>query len=141
MFLNAFDGSVSGKLTEQDLVWLENTLASSAFPAVIFTHQPIDGQVGTINDLFKEFPHWVHAENHDKAREILQNSGKVKLVLSGHVHQTHLETLAGINYLTLDSLVPSALGDDTTASYALLELSKHEIRLQTFSRDSKQFIF
>ena len=76
-----------------------------------------------------------------RAREILQNSGKVKLVLSGHVHQTHLETLAGINYLTLDSLVPSALGDDTTASYALLELSKHEIRLQTFGRDSKQFVF
>ncbi len=141
VFLYAFDGAVSGKLTENDLVWLQKTLSSSKLPAIVFTHQPLDGQAATINELFKEFPQWVHSENHEKARAILEASGKVQLVLSGHVHQTHLETVSGIPYLTLDSLVPSALRDDMRACYSLLELSQSEIRLQTFGRDSKVFIF
>jgi 3',5'-cyclic-AMP phosphodiesterase len=141
IFFYAFDGSVSGKLTEDDLEWLQKTLASNRFPAIVFTHQPLDGQPGTINDLFKDVPHWVHVENHEKARAILEASGKVQLVLSGHVHQTHLETIANIHYLTLDSLVPSSIKNETQALYSLLELSQSDIRLQTFGRESNVFIF
>jgi 3',5'-cyclic AMP phosphodiesterase CpdA len=141
VFLNAFDGSVNGTLTPSDLDWLEATLCSKNLPTVVFTHQPLDGQPGTINELFKDFPHWVHTEHHQRAREVLEASGKVQLVLSGHVHQTHLETVSGIHYVTLDSLVPSARDEGGGACYALLELDQNHIQLQTFGKQARSFVF
>lgn len=141
VFLNAFDGSVSGKITDQDLIWLEQTLAASRLPAIIFTHQPLDGQDVKGNVLFEPFPHWLHSEGHEKARAILEASKKVQLVLSGHGHWTHLEHIKGIYYLTLDSFVPSAKTSNATAFYSLLELKDKDINLCTFGRESLEFKF
>jgi 3',5'-cyclic-AMP phosphodiesterase len=141
VFLNAFDGSVNGKIKQQDLMWLEQTLALSILPAVIFTHQPIDGQDVKGNVLFEPFPHGLHSEGHEHARAILEASKKVCLVMSGHGHWTHLELVAGIPYLTLDSFVPSAMLNHATSFYSLLELNDSEIRLRTFGRESLEFNF
>jgi 3',5'-cyclic AMP phosphodiesterase CpdA len=140
VFLNAFDGSVNGSLTQSDLNWLQMTLAKD-LPSILFTHQPLDGQPGTINELFKDFPQWVHTENHQKARDIMEASGNVQLVISGHVHQTHLETVSGIHYLTLDSLVPSARDNHCGGCYALLELNQSDIQIQIFGKQEKRFVF
>jgi 3',5'-cyclic-AMP phosphodiesterase len=141
IFLSAFDGSVNGTLTTSDLSWLEQTLATTTLPAVVFTHQPLDGQPVTGNLLFEAFPHWLHSQNHERARAILEASKKVHLVISGHGHWTHLENVNGINYLTLDSFVPSAKTGDALGFYSLLELNATELCLRTFGRESLEFRF
>lgn len=141
IFLNAFDGSVNGAFTRQDLNWLEQCLKDHTSPAILFTHQPIDEQNARDNALFAEFPHWLHSKGSQDVRAMLEAYGKVPLVISGHGHWTHLETLSGINYLTLDAFVPSALSDDTRASYALLEIDHAAIRVQIVGRKSQRFIF
>ena len=43
VFLDTFDGSVEGVLSADTLRWLEHALSQSPLPAVVFSHQPLDG--------------------------------------------------------------------------------------------------
>lgn len=80
-------------LTPDQLAWLKTTLEGSAEPCVILVHE-------TINDVEE---HHV-LRDAEAARKILTESGKVSLVIQGHYHHGHEETLDGIRYLTLPAM-------------------------------------
>lgn len=63
------------QLPDNQLQWLQNTLANSSLPAVIFCHHPIVGA---------DERH--RLRNAAEVEQILEKSGKVKSVFSGHYH-------------------------------------------------------
>ena len=133
VFLDTFDGSVEGELTPETLAWLGRTLALGELPAVVFSHQPLDGQPLPGNLFFGgDYAHQAHPRGHEAARRMMERSGKVKLAVSGHAHWNHAVTVGDIDYITLAAVAPHAR-DDEGGSYGLLILDGEGARLEVCS--------
>lgn len=137
VFLYSFDSSIRGALSRDDLAWLGRTLAQSTFPAIIFSHQPLDGIPIEGNPLFTgNLKEQVHPHGHEEARRIMEASGKVRLAVNGHTHWNQSVQVSGISYLTIPSLVPSPPqeGAKPEAAYALLTLADESAMVNVYGR-------
>ncbi|MDL2286972.1 metallophosphoesterase [Eubacteriales bacterium OttesenSCG-928-G02] len=84
----------------KQLNWLKKQLAKSK-NAVIFTHQSLLSS-GCDNPESYDDLHIV--KNAEEVRNILEHSGKVKYVFSGHNHNRAFACYNGINYYTLPAM-------------------------------------
>ena len=135
VFLDTFDGSVEGVLSADTLGWLEHNLAESPLPAVVFSHQPLDGQPLPGNIFFGGADaHQAHPRGFEVARRIMERSRRVKLAVSGHAHWNHQVTVGGIPYLTQDALVPPIQIRENVGNYGLLMLTDDFMQLEVFGR-------
>lgn len=82
-----FDANVPA----EELVWLREELASARGPAVVFCHQRLDPSASP--------RHLVR--NSAEVRDILEKSGKVKAVFTGHQHLGSVYEHNGILYYSL----------------------------------------
>lgn len=105
-------------LPGEQLGWFEQQLEEATGMAIVLTHQRIDGLEG---------PH--NVRNGAAAREIMEASGKVRLVLSGHSHQNLHEQINGIDYVVVRAMVEGA-GEDNNSYGRLLVYEDHSIRIE-----------
>jgi len=91
-----------------ELTWLREDLAAGREPAIVFTHQLLDG-TGS---------HFV--KNAGEVRAIVQSSGKVAAVFQGHHHSGGYSRIEGIHYYTLKAMVEG--GGEENNSYAIVEV-------------------
>ena len=88
-------------VADDQLRWLDETLAAAELPVIVFIHQPLDNDEGV--------------ENHAAVRALLEKprAGRpgVAAVLSGHLHQDYLRTLGGIAHLQINSASYVWVGD------------------------------
>lgn len=98
---------VGGGIGSDQRRWLETALGETSLPALVFCHHPLDEQSLGGHWYFAAHPE--HALAHDRApvRTVLERSGKVCAVISGHLHWTRVTTIHSIPYMTLGSLVDS----------------------------------
>lgn len=82
----------------KELAWLERTLAVASGPVVVFCHQRLDPE--------SEPRHLIR--NAAAVRAVLEQSGKVRSVFTGHQHGGGDCTHNGIRYFTLSALVMGA---------------------------------
>ena len=95
-----------------ELRWLEGVLAMARGPAVVFCHQVLDDK-----------PEGAHGlRNAAEVRAILERSGKVKSVFTGHQHGGGFRVVNGISYYTLKAAVCGDYAADRNA-YALVTVS------------------
>lgn len=98
-------------IAKPQLEWLSAELARDTKPALVFVHQPIDGDGGGV-------------ENSAEVRAVLEaasakNPGNVAAVFSGHLHRDYQKVIAGIPYLQINSASYVWLaGKMARASYA-----------------------
>ena len=92
----------------EELSWLREDLAATEGPAIVFTHQLLDG-TGS-----------VYVKNAAQVRQILQTCGKVLAVFQGHHHAGSYSNIAGIHYYTLKALVEGTGAESN--SYAVAEV-------------------
>lgn len=110
--LNSQDPTVEligGTLSDGQLDWLERDLAGTTRPTVVFCHHPLDEQDPSRHWYFKDHHDHAWARNRKRARAILAASGRVKAVFNGHMHLNTVEVLDGLPFVTLMSLVDSAM--------------------------------
>jgi len=91
-----------------ELTWLVQDLAATSGPAIVFTHQLLDG-TGS-----------VYVKNAEQVRQVLEGSGKVLAVFQGHHHAGSYRHIAGIHYYTLKALVEGTGSENS--SYAIVEV-------------------
>lgn len=126
------------------LEWLRSDLAATTLPVVVFMHHTASEQ-----DLSDSF--WFHAAAHvalvkerAELRRIFEDSGKVLAVFNGHVHRNHLDVIAGIPYVTLQSLIEN-LDDDApgrpAAAYAIATLDERRITVRVRGNDPARYQF
>jgi hypothetical protein len=91
-----------------ELDWLRADLASTGHPTIVFAHQRLDvaNQHGVRNGA--------------AVREMLEESGRVRLVLQGHSHANDYREIAGIHYCTLVAMVEGS--GPQSSGYALLDI-------------------
>ena len=133
VFLESIDGTTGGLLTKKTLAWLEETLAQTKNPVVIFSHQPLHGQLLEGNPYFEsDYREHACAKGANEARAIFAASGKVRLCVSGHAHWFDHRQVAGIDYVTLLGPTESHWTDGkASGAWAVLELDE-KIRLEQF---------
>ena len=91
----------------EQMDWLRGELERACGPVIVFCHQRIDP---------KSEPHHL-MKNAAEVREILERSGKVRTVITGHQHTGGGCVLNGISYLTL----PSVVNGERTNAYAVAQ--------------------
>jgi Icc protein len=123
-------------LTSEDLAWLERTLQAASYPAILFLHVPIDDHSLIGNHYFEHRPELARYSNAAHARSIVEASGKVVLVVAGHVHWSAGSTIDGIHYRTLPSLTDTfRLDAEPSAAWAILDLRDEHASLEVFGRE------
>jgi len=95
--------------------WLETDIANTNLPVIVFCHQPLDNDIGGIDQA-----NWVRTI-FDRAN---QQAGhiKVKLVVSGHHHLDWCNVYNGISYLQINSMSYQWMGDIPAHSHYSSEI-------------------
>lgn len=115
----------------QELEWLRDDLRKTPLPTVLFSHQTLDRVDGQDHNI----------KNASVVRGILEDSGRVLAVISGHDHQGGYSNIRGIHYVVMNgnvgvndyrpwSATSEAGGMDTREDnqFAVLEISRTDER-------------
>lgn len=81
-------------LPPEQIEFLHKALLDSQKECVVLIHENLDPTV--------QYQHIV--KNAQEVREIIKNSGKVKMVIQGHYHEGSQRVIDGILYLTLEAM-------------------------------------
>ncbi len=79
----------------QELEWLKEDLRKTSLPTLLFSHQTLDR--------VDEQDH--NIKNASAVRKILEDSGRVLAVISGHDHQGGYSNIKGIHYVVMNGNV------------------------------------
>lgn len=118
------------RLPDEQLEWLADDLERTTLPALLFVHHPLSDMQLDGNRWFEKAPQLCRVANRRAVREVIEQSGKVRAVFNGHAHWNHLDLVAGVPYVTLQSLIEN-VDDDApgrpAASHAIVDASSHRI--------------
>jgi 3',5'-cyclic-AMP phosphodiesterase len=123
---------VDVRLPEEQLEWLERDLAATSLPTVVAMHHSAADQDLTGNPWFAKAPHLALVANRKRLRSLIASSGKVILVINGHVHWNHISVHDGIPYVTVQSLTEN-VDDDAPGraanAVAIVTLERGSVRV------------
>ena len=88
---------VSGFVPEPELAWLQDDLAATCLPTIVFVHQMLDAYV-------EEWGRPLVANQAD-VQAVLAADGDVVAVFQGHDHNNVHREIAGIHYVTFEAMV------------------------------------
>lgn len=94
----------------EQLRWLEQTLDAAEGPVMVMIHHPLADQDCRGNLWFENYPHLALVREAPSVRRLLEQSGKVRLVLNGHMHWNRVTWHGGIPYVTVQSLIENVTG-------------------------------
>ncbi len=98
-------------LPTEQLQWLEADLAKTDKDSVVMMHHSVADQDPRENPWFHDAPHVALVANRREVRKLIARSGKVRMVINGHLHWNHVDVHDGIPYVTVQSLIEN-LDDD-----------------------------
>lgn len=105
-------------------------LAATELPTVVLMHHPASEQRLEGNLWFEARPHLCRVAERGQLRRVFEQSGKVIAVFNGHVHWNHFDVIAGIPYVTVQSLIEN-LDDDApgrpAAAHAICDIDERRL--------------
>jgi alkaline phosphatase len=104
-------------VSEKELEWLRRDLDKTVGPVIVFCHHPLFKYIVSGKNY--------HIANHAEVRQILEHSGKVKVVFQGHVHESSHTQINGIHYVTMDSMLESP--GIKNNRYGLVEIGRNNM--------------
>ncbi len=131
-------------LPEEQRLFAEQDLAATTLPTLVFMHHPASEQRLEGNRWFERAPHVCRVAERGALRRVFEASGKVVAVFNGHVHWNHLDVIAGIPYITLQSLTEN-LDDDApgrpAAAFAVCDLDERRLLVHVHGEDTLRYQF
>lgn len=120
-------------VTKDQLQWLRDTLAATDKKCIMFNHIPLDNFPAD-NAKAVEYDKRAFLSYYPQGpeiREILEQSGKVELCMSGHRHRNRHREINGIHYITHQSLVQRYHDTERPhAAYSLVKIDKGRIQIK-----------
>lgn len=120
------------QLSQAQRAWLESDLAATRLPAVVVSHAPIvsvtasmDGKSLSNKDLVNQVSGGLIHLDGPELHQVFRSSGRVKLVLSGHMHQIDRCEAHGITYCCDGAVCGGWWKEDpkhSAPSYAIVDL-------------------
>ncbi len=126
---------VDVRLPREQLEWLEADLAATELATIICVHHPLSDCQLEGNRWFAAAPHLCRVVERRQARQVIEASGKVALVLNGHAHWNHFDLIHGVPYVTLQSPIEN-LDEDApgrpASSFGWVELNAQRVLMRVF---------
>jgi 3',5'-cyclic-AMP phosphodiesterase len=108
--------------------WLRANMTKPARPVLVFCHHALDEQSVDGHWYFAAHPTHAFVQNRAAVRKILEQSGRVRAVFSGHLHWTRMTALNGIPYVTVGSLVSAGFTNGRpSGTFALVTVQETAI--------------
>lgn len=90
-----YKGNAIANIPPEEFAWLKETLETSPFPCILFSHQSVEREVGGI-------------ANWEDVRKMLEavnaaHPGRVRMYMNGHHHRDFMRLLNGIVYFDVNS--------------------------------------
>ncbi len=132
------------RIPEPQLEWLRADLASSHEPTIVWMHHSASEQELGDSRWWPGRSHLALVKEREELRGIFQRSGRVRAVFNGHLHWNHLDVIAGIPYVTVQSLIEN-LDDDApgraAASHAEVLLTDRRMVVRVRGNDPARYQF
>jgi 3',5'-cyclic AMP phosphodiesterase CpdA len=121
------------RIDAAQLDWLARDLAATALPTVVLMHHSAADQDLRGNRWFAAAPELCLVAERARLRGILAASGKVRLVLNGHLHWNHFDLCEGLPMLTLQSLTENVADDapgTPAATWAVVRIDGDRVAIE-----------
>jgi Icc protein len=129
---------------EAQLAWLAGDLAAHPGPTIVLMHHTAADQDLRGNRWFEGRAHVCLVRERRRLRAMLEAHGQVRAVFNGHVHWNHLDVIAGLPYVTLQSLVEN-LDEDApgraAAAHAVVRVSRRRIVVEIEGAERARYQF
>lgn len=130
------------ELPQDQIDWLAEDLAKTSLPCIVLMHHPASDMRLEGNRWFEKAPHLCRVVERRAVRQVIEQSGKVLAVFNGHVHWNHLDIVAGIPYITLQSLIEN-LDDDApgraAAAYAVCDIDDRRLVIHVHGAENLRY--
>lgn len=124
------------------LAFLDRCLASAPGACVLLSHQAASEMSLAGNRWFEAQPQLALIRERAEIRRVLSRHGNVIAAFSGHAHWNHVEVIAGVPFITVQSLtenVGSAGQPLPAAASAIVELSEAGVQLYVGGAHPQRF--
>ena len=129
---------------EEQVAWLATDLAKCNAPAIVLMHHPASDMRLEGNRWFEKAPHICRVSGRKALRKVIEASNKVVAVFNGHVHWNHLDVIAGIPYVTLQSMIEN-LDDDApgraAAAFAVCDIDERRLLVRVRGEETMRYQF
>ncbi len=130
------------RVPDPQLDWLRADLAAGSSPAVVFMHHSASEQTLDDSRWWPGRAHLALVKDRAALRRIFEESGRVRAVFNGHLHWNHLDVIAGIPYVTVQSLIEN-LDEDApgrpAAACAAVRLSERRMVVRVLGNDPARY--
>ena len=126
------------RVPETQMEWLRADLAGTQLPVIVLMHHSASEQDVEDSRWWPGRSHLALVKERAELRRVFEQSGRVKAVFNGHLHWNHVDVIAGIPYVTIQSLIEN-LDDDApgrpAASHAVVRLAERRISVHVRGND------
>lgn len=131
---------IKAEVPPDQLKWLELDLDRANKPIIIFIHYSLAEDDMKGNFWFESEPQYALLDNRQDVRKILEKSGKVKAVISGHQHWNRMKVHNNIPYFVVTSLIENFRNDGTPANaHTIVTLDREKIVVDVKGNDPALF--
>lgn len=130
------------RLFAPQLAWLADDLADTCLETIVLMHHPADEQDFDDSSWFRQHSHLALVKERRELRAILEASQKVRAVFNGHVHRNHCSVIAGIPYVTFQSLVENLDADAPgrpAAAHAIAIIDDDRVTVRVHGNDPARY--
>jgi Icc protein len=130
------------RVPDTQLDWLRADLASGVAPTVVFMHHAASEQRLDDSRWWPGRSHIALVKDRTELRRIFEGSKRVRAVFNGHLHWNHLDVIAGIPYVTVQSLIEN-VDDDApgraAAAHAVIKLTDRRMVVRVRGNDPARY--
>jgi 3',5'-cyclic AMP phosphodiesterase CpdA len=127
------------------LEWLRSDLkAAHGMPTIVLMHHSASEQSLDDSRWWPGREHLALVKERAELRGIFEESGNVRVVFNGHLHWNHLDVIAGIPYVTVQSLIENLDEDGpgrVAAAHAVARFSEKRMLLRVRGNDPARYQF
>jgi alkaline phosphatase len=110
--------------------WLANDLAKTQLPTIVFCHHPLFEYLSGSATM--------HVQGFEGIQKIMENSGKVKASIHGHVHNEKFATINGTQFITQLGMVDESGLENN--SFAIITCTETQLQLDGYRRSTDKLM-
>jgi 3',5'-cyclic AMP phosphodiesterase CpdA len=133
---------VDVRVPDTQMAWLRDDLAAGTSPTVVLMHHSASEQDVEDSRWWPGRAHMALVKERAELRRVFEQSGRVRAVLNGHLHWNHLDVIAGIPYVTIQSPIEN-LDDDApgrpAAAHAVVRLTPRRMTVHVRGNDPARY--
>ena len=130
------------RMPDTQMEWLRSDLAGAQTPTLVLMHHSASEQSLDDSRWWPGRAHLALVKERGELRRIFEESRRVRAVFNGHLHWNHLDVIAGLPYITVQSLIENVEDDAPgrpAAAHAVVHLSDRRVVVRVRGNDPARY--